>query len=154
MNTDQIRTLARLDAEIVVASARVDDLKKERERVHEKVLGSFEADGVQNVRIDDRTWYLRRDVWARPKTGQSDRMVALLKADDETAALVSDSVNASKLSAYVREQIAKHDDDQILSSMTARQRAALELPASLLAVLEVDETFSIRSLKVGRATKS
>lgn len=154
MNTDQIRTLARLDAEIVVASATVDRLKKERERVHEKVLGSFEADGVQNVRLDDRTWYLRRDVWARPKAGRGDQMLALLKADEETAPLVTDSANASKLSAYVREKIANHDDDDVLSSMTARQRAALELPAALLAVLEIDETFSIRSLKVGRATKS
>lgn len=154
MNTDDIRSMQAIDGQIDTLEASIADLKKRREKVHETIINSFEREGVQNIRVDGRTFYLRRDVWARAKRGQNDRLLEVLRRDDDTAPLVKSSASASSLAAYVRERIAEHDDDPTLSTMPAKKRAALVLPPALLAVLEVDETYSIRSQKVPTTAKS
>lgn len=154
MNVDDIRTMQDLDGQVEKLEDQIKTLKQRREKVHQRVVDSFEREGVQNVRVDGRTFYLRRDVWARPKKGLGPALVALLASDDRTEDLVAASVTPAKLAAYVREQIAAHDDDPTLSTMDAKRRAAVVLPAALLALLEVDETYTIRSQKVPTSAKT
>lgn len=87
--------------------------KKRKERLdaaEAKVLDLYQAEGVGNVRVDDRLVSIRRTLQASPKAGMEDDLVGAL-CFHGYGDLVRERVMSSTLAAWVRER--DRDEDPI-----------------------------------------
>ena len=114
----------RLEGEAEGIKARANEI--ERELVEE-----FSDEGVQNVKIDGSTVFLRRELWAQKEQGVSSDDVVEALREAGLGDFVALGYNSSALSARLRELDA---DDA-------------PLPAALVGVVKVAEVFKIRYQK-------
>lgn len=120
------------DSEVKRLNAELDEAKQAKARAEEAVLGAFEREGVQQIRVDGQLVSIRRDLWASPSEGAAeDLAIALdhLGLGD----LCQYRVLPQTLSAYVRE----------------RERLGEEIPTALAPLINVSEKFSARVTKRG-----
>lgn len=75
---------------------------KERDEMESRLLKNFGDLGMQAARIGNLTVYLRREVRASPKDGDSDRLCDTL-AEQGFGELVKRNVHPQRLSAFVRD---------------------------------------------------
>lgn len=95
------------------AAKKIDKMSDEIAEMERELIGQFEAEGVQSVKVGGRTIYLNRKLWAGykfPDGASADEKVKCktafmdaMKADAEWAWLVNPNYNASQLSSLVRE---------------------------------------------------
>jgi hypothetical protein len=110
-----------------------DEVKAAADLLEQELLDEFAQQGVDNIRVDGHTVYLHRQTWASPSTGHdSTDVVAALKAAGLDH-MVAERYNSNTLSAYVRELV----------------REDAELPASLQAVVQTTDKFSLRVRRAG-----
>jgi hypothetical protein len=120
--------------------AEAKAFKEEADKLEAELIDAFAEAGVQNINVDGKTVYLHRSVYARRCEGvTADDVKAALRAAG-AGELVTETVNANTLSAYVRE--FTEDDD------------APGLPEPLVGVLEPGERFGVRIIAGGTKAKS
>lgn len=104
-------------------------LKKAKKRLseaEERGLQTCEREGIQKLSIDGTTVFLKRSLRASIKGGQRDQAVAAFEAEG-LGDLVTHTMNAQTLSAYVRE----------------REKQGEEIPPAIAAHLNVAELYTL-----------
>lgn len=123
-----------------ISEAEVKAFKEEATKLEAELVDMFTDAGMQNINLDGKTIYLHRSVYAQRLPGKTleDVKAALIAAG--AGDLVTETVNANTLSAWVRE--LTEDDD------------APGLPDEVAAVLEPGERFGVRINAAGSKPKS
>ena len=116
----QARRKGELEIELRDVAARLAVLQAQ-------VLEWFAASGVQSVRIDDSTLYLRRELWARKAEGVSHEAAAAALTTAGIGEFAEPRINVQRLSAWCRE----------------RDREGAPLPEELRGVVDVAEVFKV-----------
>lgn len=123
-----------------------DELKANKARMLELepvILEQMADVGMNNARINGRTYYIKRDLFAGPADGYDKVSVALALKASGLDDYVTETYNSNSLAAYVRscKQEAEGGD-----TLTTEQIRSL-LPKPLRAVLRVGENFRLGSRK-------
>lgn len=135
----KLRRYLELRGEQAIAEAEGKAIKDEANLLEGELVEAFSEAQMQNVNLDGKTVYLHRSTFAQRKAGvETEDLKAGLRAagaDD----LITETVNAQTLSAYVRE--LTEDDD------------APGLPEPLVDLLELGERYAIRIKASASRTK-
>ncbi len=131
VNIALARRLVELDSELDSVSERVDALKEERAGIEAQLIEQYAMAGVQSMRVDGKSVYLRHDTYA--KILDKDKLIPVLRRTKH-GDIVKETVNSNTLSALVREIF----DGQH------------KVPKAWDGVLTVSDKFSIRVVKANK----
>ena len=133
MENRVMKKLLRLDAQKKELEEELDEVKKARKEVEEKLLDQFAKAGVKSMNVDGKTVYLHKQLWATPKNKDGGRaeVCAVLKSLGMGREYVVENFNTNSLSAFVRELDEQNE----------------ELDVKLQRVLNVVAKFSLRVRK-------
>lgn len=110
---------------------QLGSIKDKIARLEDAVMNMMQEEQLDrlpiNLGIDTITLFIHRQLWAKPKDGDKERVVRTLK-DVGLGDLVAESYNTNSLSAYVREQLANGED----------------LEPELADVIDINEVASVR----------
>lgn len=122
------------------SEAEAKAIKDEANALEAELVDEFAEAGVQNINVDGKTIYLHRSVYAQRCAGVTaeDVKAALIAAG--AGDLVTETVNANTLSAWVRE--LTEDDD------------SPGLPEAVVGVLEPGERYAVRIIAGGTKAKN
>lgn len=123
-----------------IGEAEAKAYKDEANAIEQQLVEMFTDAGMQNINVDGKTIYLHRSTYAARGEGvEAEDVKAALRAAG-AGDLVTETVNANTLSAYVRELLDGDD--------------APGLPEPLVGVLDLGERFSVRINAAGSRPKS
>lgn len=143
MNTAELKEFVALEKEKATLKARLKAIDSRLTELDESIAAQFVSDGVQSMRIDGRTVYLHRDIYASAKDGARDAVVAALR-DCDLGQYVKEDYNANSLTAYVREMVREAEEQARLDNRVIDDPAEA-LPAGLAATLKISTVFSVSS---------
>lgn len=131
MDTNDLKTYARLRRQQEASAAEADAIKAQADELEKKLIEAFSEEGMQRATVEGQTIYLRRDLYAQKKPGveASDLEAALVKSGLDH--FIKPAVNMQSLSAYLRDL----------------DKTETELPDDLAAVVQGFEKFSVRVTK-------
>ncbi len=112
--------------------ANIDAIKYEMSELEPYIQDQMIEAGIQNIKVDDRTIYLNRQIWASPSQGQEPLCEYLRENGFDD--LITTSIASQRLSAMVREY---PPDEQGLP----------DLPDELKALVKVSETIKVKVKK-------
>lgn len=133
MSMEKMKLFIRADDLVRHLKAELEEAKSHRTKLLEECLEWFGEEGVQSMRVDDRTYYLHRSTYAAKAVEDmpSDELVRVICAlgyED----FAPQRVNWQRLSAFFREREKQHEP---------------AVPEKLDEYLRLDERFDIRSRK-------
>jgi hypothetical protein len=143
MNTAELKEFVALEDEKADIKARLRAIESRLGELDESLTKQFLDDGIQSTRIDGRTVYLHRDIYASAKDGDKEAVVAALKACD-LGQYVKEDYNANSLKAYVREMV-REAEDRARAEGRVIDDPAKALPEHLAATLNISTVFSVSS---------
>lgn len=120
--------------------AEVDAIKAEADRLEVELVAAYAEDGVQNMNVDGKTVYLHRSTFAQRKPEATTDAIKDALRQEGFGDLVSETINAQTLSAFVRERLDADEPEP--------------LPGALADLLELGERFAIRINAGGSRAKS
>lgn len=110
---------------------QLGSIKDKIARLEDSVMNMMQEEQLDrlpiNLGLDTVTLFVHRQLWAKPKDGDKERVVRTLK-EVGLGDLVAESYNTNSLSAYVREQLANGED----------------LEPELSEVIDISEVASVR----------
>lgn len=106
-------------------------MKEQRDASEQALLNEWAVEGLDSVKLDGRTLFIRCDTYASFPQGK-ESAVQLLKSGDH-ADVVQETVNSNTASALVRELVAEGG----------------ALPAAWAGVIEAGERYSVGVRKAG-----
>ncbi len=130
LNTKALSEFAKKDAERLELQKKVDKLTKELAEEMPSLLENLAQEGVDQVKLDGRTVYIQRQIWA--KFDDKDAAIAALK-DSGLTEYVYETFNSNSLSAFLREC---EDEDR-------------NLPKEFSGIIESNEVYKLRTRKAG-----
>jgi len=134
-------------AELTERSKELDDeqksIKARLDELEPVILNQMADEGLQNVRINNRTYYIRRDLYTGPAEGFDKPSVTLALKEAGLGEYVSETYNSNSLSAYVRSLKQSIEDGDMLTIDDLKKL----LPEPLQDVLRVGENFRLASRK-------
>jgi len=137
MDERKLNKLINYYDEVEEITKRLNILTEQIRIEEDYVLDNMQKSGTKNLSRAGYTLYIRRDLWAslieHPETGRQPGMDALTTIG--LGHLVKPSVNASQLSAYIRE----YDPDKCL----APDQITVLLPPPLQPEVQIAETFKL-----------
>lgn len=115
---------------------QIKEIKTKMRPYEDQLLELFAENEVNNIRIQGKTLYIHRQLWARPLDGDYEKACKVLREVglDE---YVKETVNINSISAYVREQ----------------DEMGIELPEQFAEGFKVDEVYQVRSKRSGGGKK-
>jgi len=143
MNTAELKEFVALEGEKATIKTRLKAIETRLGELDESLTKQFLDDGIQSTRIDGRTVYLRRDLYASAKDGDKEAVVTALKSCD-LGQYVKEEYNASSLTAYVREMV-REAEEQARAEGRVIEDPATVLPEHLAATLKVSTVYSVSS---------
>jgi len=144
VNTAELKEFVALEKEKAGIKARLKVIESRLGQLDESITKQFVEDGVQSMRIDDRTVYLHRDIYASPKEGEGrPAVVEALKACD-LSQYIKEDYNANSLTAFVREMVREAEEQARLENRVLDDPAAA-VPAGLASKLNISTVFSVSS---------
>lgn len=143
MNTAELKEFVALEDEEDALKATLKVIGTRLAELSESLTQQFVQDGIQSTRIDRRTVYLRRDIYASAKDGNKEAVVAALKACN-LGQYVKEDYNANSLKAYVREMV-REAEEQARAEGRVIDDPAKALPEHLAATLNISTVFSVSS---------
>jgi hypothetical protein len=118
----------------------LEEIDAELKRLQPLVSSYFAQHTLPRLTIDGMTLYIRRDLWARPKSkGQTPEVCRVMRATGYEH-FVHDTFNVNSLSAHIRD-LERQNLDRIDSGEIADVTALL--PPALAAVLNVGSTYTL-----------
>lgn len=97
---DALKKILNLDDEKKRLDARIKEIRAERAVLEETLMNEFAENGINQMKVDGKTVYLTRELWASPKDkDQSFNYLKLIGLGD----YVAETVNSNSISAFVRE---------------------------------------------------
>lgn len=96
---DSLKRLLALNTEKDALEAQLKDVNAERERITQGILDRWSEDGTQSIKIDGKTVYLRRSIYA--KVLDREHVAAALRDAGLDFMLTP---NTNTLSAWLREK--------------------------------------------------
>jgi len=141
MDTAKLARFVEIEKARRELETRLEELKAERATLEEELLRQFQESGIDSMRVDGMTVYLKREIWAGAKDGDYERACRALR-EAGLDQYVQERFNTQSLSAYVREQA------RLLADDTAGPDEILAvLPEPLRDAISVTEKFSLRTRK-------
>lgn len=137
MDTDKLGRFVELTQRKRDLKNELSDINKDLDSLQVDLLKQFEESGMQSARIKGMTVYLNRQIWAGAIDGDQERTIRALKAAG-LADYVAERFNTQSLSAWVREQIALADDDDLEDLYDA-------LPPEFRDNVKITEKFELRA---------
>lgn len=136
----KVRRYKELKEAQAASEAEAKAIKDEANKLEAELIDDFAEAGVQNINVDGKTIYLHRSVFAQrcPGVDAEDVKAALIAAG--AGDLITDTINANTLSAWVRE--LTEDDD------------AKGLPPEVVGILEPGERYAVRVIAGGTKAKN
>lgn len=110
MDAEIMRRYRTLMEEKRVHNENLENVKRELAELEPIVLEMMSQDGLQHVRIDNKTLYIHRQLWAGMEEGYSKEQVAQSLVNAGLGDYVVPSFNTSQVSAYFREQARENDN--------------------------------------------
>lgn len=143
MNTKNLKDFVRLEKRKKSLKARLAIIQKRLDELDVAITAEFVESGGESVRIDGRTVYLHRDIYASAKDGNRDAVVTQLKAAN-LSQYVKEDYNANSLTAFVREMVREAEEAARTENRVITDPASA-LPADLAATLNISTVFSVSS---------
>ncbi len=143
MKVSELKEFVALEEEKADLKARLKAIETRLVELDELITRQFLDDGIQSTRIDGRTVYLHRDIYASPKDGDKQAVAAALKACN-LGQYVREDYNANSLKAYVREMV-REAEEAARAEGRVIDDPAKALPERLAATLNISTVFSISS---------
>ena len=143
MNTADLKEFVALEKEKAQLNGRLKVINQRLEVLDGAITEEFVKDGIQSMRVDGRTVYLHRDIYASPKDGERAAVVEALKECD-LSQYIKEDYNANSLTAFVREMVREAEEQARLEKRVLVDPAGA-LPAGLAAKLNVSTVFSVSS---------
>lgn len=127
---EPVKRYAQLEGERLELEDRIKKIKSEQEQIREQVLGFFQEEGVESVKLPDRTLYLQRRLDAGKAEGMSTEECIRALQSRGFEDLAPLRVDWQRLSAVFRE----------------REKGGEEpVPEALRGVFEPKESFRVGS---------
>jgi hypothetical protein len=108
VDTDRVKEYAQLVLRIRELKSEAEKLQKEADEIESELLDQFMQEGVQNIKTDSGTVFLRSQIWASyPSDDNGGRTYSETNDALRAAGLgmmVNERFNSQTLSAWVREQ--------------------------------------------------
>jgi hypothetical protein len=130
MDTLKVSKFLELKARAHQLDVALKEVKDEMYTVEISLLGEFEKDGVDSVKLNGQTVYIHRQLWAKAMGGDKAKACEVLRSNGLTHFL-EEKFNTHSVSAWFREM------DQTGS----------EVPEEILEAFDVSEVFQIRVRK-------
>ncbi len=143
MNTAELKEFVALEDEKSGLKTRLKAIESRLGELDESLTQQFLDDGIQSTKIDGRTVYLHRDIYASAKDGDKESVVAALKECD-LGQYVKEDYNANSLKAYVREMV-REAEEQARAEGRVIEDPAKALPEHLAVTLNISTVFSVSS---------
>ena len=113
LDLGELQRYVSMDLEIKELEAKAKELKKEKDKIEEQLIDGMVDAGIQNMKIGDRTVYIRTQLWASapdledPMTGEVvgkdwDTALAAMKAYGYSN-MIETRVNPQRISSLIRE---------------------------------------------------
>lgn len=145
MNTAELKEFVALEDEKGTLKTRLKAIESRLGELDESLTRQFIDDGIQSTRIDGRTVYLHRDIYASAKDGDKEAVIVALKACN-LSQYVREDYNANSLKAFVREMVHEAEEKARLEGRVIDDPATA-VPAQLAATINISTTFSVSSRK-------
>ncbi len=130
-----LRRFIRLEKKRRKLKAELDEVKADLDSLEPVALRYMERNKMQKATIDGVTAYIKRELWAkRPSDVTPEQLCQGLKACGKEE-FVKEGANMQTLSGWIRE----------LDQEKPSPEDELELPSEMLGLLEVSETFRVRT---------
>lgn len=107
---DLMREFVEIDAAIKDRDDEIDSLKEKRRHLEEILLQEFSKNGLQNMNIDGRVVFRRKDLRAYKAKGVSTEQVCEALEREGMGELVRPAYSPQSLTAYVRELTERGDE--------------------------------------------
>jgi hypothetical protein len=143
VNTAELKEFVKLEQEKADIKLRLKNIESRLGELDESLTRQFIEDGIQSTRIDGRTVYLHRDLFASAKDGDKEAVVVALKACN-LGQYVKEDYNANSLKAYVREMVREAEEQARIEGRVIEDPAKA-LPEHLAVTLNISTVFSVSS---------
>ncbi len=143
MITAELKEFVKLEQEKADIKLRLKNIETRLGELDESLTKQFLEDGIQSTRIDGRTVYLHRDLFASAKDGDKESVVTALKACN-LGQYVKEDYNANSLKAYVREMVREAEEQARIEGRVIEDPAKA-LPEHLAVTLNISTVFSVSS---------
>lgn len=129
MNTDKVAKYIQLDALKKSLESQVEDIKRQMSALNDELIAEFAEAGLQSLKVNGKTAYLRRDIYAALQSQDALKVISEL---DGWSWLIKEHIPHQTLSAHIRELERDPDTDMPI------------LPPVLEGHVKVSEVFNIR----------
>lgn len=143
MNTANLKEFVALEDEKAAIKTRLKTIENRLGELDESLTNEFLEDGIQSTKIDGRTVYLHRDLYASAKEGDKEAVVAALKQCD-LGQYVKEDYNANSLKAYVREMVHAAEEQARVDGRVL-ENPADAIPEHLAVTLNISTVYSVSS---------
>jgi hypothetical protein len=126
----KIRRYRELREAEAAADAEKGAIKEEADALETELVEAFSEAGLQNLSVDGKTVYLHRSTYALKQPGVTADDIKTALIESGNADLVTETVNAQTLNAFVRELLDSDD--------------AKGLPPELASLLSLGERYGVR----------
>lgn len=127
----------KIEEEKIALEEKLKSVKAKRDDLADKIMSSFEKQGIDNIRINGRTVYIQRQIWAGHNGDKQATCDAFKDAGlDE---YISDNFNTQQISAYVRE----FEGDSVLTM----DELLSKLPKQIQGAIKLTEKFQVKTRK-------
>lgn len=148
MNIENVKRYVALEKEKAEHEVRVKAINTELAVLEAQIVPDLIADGVDSAKVDGRTVYLARDVYAAPAEGYDREAVCGALVAAELGEYVAPNYNTNSIKSWVRE-VAREAEDlcQREERLFTEADVVAALPEALRHVLKVSFVRSLRSRK-------
>jgi predicted nuclease with TOPRIM domain len=143
LNTAELKEFVALEGEKSDLKTRLKAIESRLGELDESLTKQFIEDGIQSTRIDGRTVYLHRDIYASAKDGDKEAVIVALKECD-LSQYVREDYNANLLKAFVREMVHEAEEKARLEGRVLDDPAQA-VPARLAETINISTVFSVSS---------
>jgi len=117
MDTDILREFVRITKEKDELDARLTAKKAEQSRLEQQVLYELAQSGIQNIKIDGKTLYMRADTYVSVKEGVDPEAAMKVLDDLDLGDFHKERITLQSVSAWVRER--RREEEQIPAEFEA-----------------------------------
>lgn len=128
---EKVKRIVAIKNQLDELDAQMRALKAEYDKLEPEVIEYMTSEGIQNLAVDGRTVYVKRQIWA--SVNKENPFALDILRDNGLGDFIEEKVNSQRISAYVREF----------------EKEGKEIPSWCLEALNITEKFSVGMQKKG-----